>query len=162
MKRILTVFSGVLIAASALICSSCSKPESTSDQPAVSETQQTTASGTDQSPETPASTVSADGKVLYEQHCQVCHSMQAPAKTAPPIIGLSSRYRQVFGNRDEAVSAMVAFMKSPSAEKSSLGPNALNRFGLMPAMTLGDEELTSVAGWLWDQYDPEFDLDQCR
>ena len=35
--------------------------------------------------------------------------------------------------------------------------------GLMPAMSMPDEELAKVSGWLWDQYDPNFDTrGNCR
>ncbi len=89
--------------------------------------------------------------------------MQPPAKTAPPILGLSSRYRTLYGNKADAVKAMVSFMKKPDATKSVLGQQAVNRFGLMPAMTIPDDQLETVSGWLWDQYDPNFDTrGNCR
>lgn len=94
---------------------------------------------------------------LYTASCQVCHSMHPPAKTAPPIVGLAARYRTVYGNKEDAVKAMVSFMKTPDAGKSALGSRAMQRFGLMPAMSLSDEELERVSGWLWDQYDPNFE-----
>lgn len=96
------------------------------------------------------------GEELYARDCQVCHSMRPPAKTAPPILGIASRVRTVYGNKDDAVAAMVSFMKAPDAANTSLGPQAIQRFGLMPAMSMPDEELEKVAGWLWDQYDPDF------
>ncbi len=96
------------------------------------------------------------GEELYARDCQVCHSMRPPAKSAPPIVGLASRFRTVYGNKDDAVAAMVSFMKAPDAANTSLGARAIQRFGLMPAMSMPDEELEKVAGWLWDQYDPNF------
>lgn len=96
------------------------------------------------------------GEELYTRNCEVCHSLRPPAKTAPPIAGLASRFRTVYGNKDDAVAAMVSFMKAPDAANTSLGPQAIQRFGLMPAMAMPDEELEKVAGWLWDQYDPNF------
>lgn len=94
---------------------------------------------------------------LYTASCQSCHSMRPPAKAAPPIVGLAARYRTVYGNKEDAVEAMVSFMKTPDAGKSALGSRAIQRFGLMPAMSLSDEELEGVSGWLWDQYDPNFE-----
>ncbi len=162
MKRIPTVFTSLLIAGSAMMCSSCNQSEISEKPASVPAVDQSEVHADRQPAATEENVGSVDGQAIYERNCQLCHSMQPPSEAAPPIIGLASRYRQVFGNRDEAVSAMVSFMKAPSAEKSSLGPNAVNRFGLMPAMTLEDEELGSVAAWLWDQYDPEFDTGQCR
>ena len=97
------------------------------------------------------------GEQLYQRNCEVCHSMHPPAKTAPPIVRLASRYRMLYGNKEDAVNAMVSFMKTPDASKSVLMPRVIERFGLMPAMSLPDEELEKVAGWLWDQYDPTYD-----
>jgi len=97
------------------------------------------------------------GQELYTANCAVCHSMRPPAKTAPPIVGLASRFRTVYGNKSDAVDAMVSFMQNPDAEKTALGPQAIKRFGLMPAMTMSDGYLKIVSGWLWEQYDPDFD-----
>lgn len=98
-----------------------------------------------------------NGQELYARNCQVCHSMRPPAKTSPPIVRLATRYRTVYGNKEDAVKAMVSFMKTPDASKTVLGPQAIRRFGLMPAMSLSDKELEKVSGWLWDQYDPNFE-----
>jgi mono/diheme cytochrome c family protein len=97
------------------------------------------------------------GEQLYKRNCEVCHSMRPPAKAAPPIVRLASRYRMLYGNKEDAVNAMVSFMKTPDASKSVLMPHVIERFGLMPAMSLPDEELENVAGWLWDQYDPIYE-----
>ena len=103
------------------------------------------------------------GQELHERNCAVCHSMRPPAKTAPPIVGLAARYRTVYGNKADAVAAMVSFMKKPDAANTALGPRAIKRFGLMPVMSMTDEELEKVSGWLWDQYDPNFDTrGNCR
>lgn len=134
MKRLSRTLTGVLLACSAIAAGS-----------AASRAEPSTDAGT------------PDGKTIYTANCSVCHSMQPPAKTAPPISGLASRYRTVYGNKADAVKAMVSFMKKPDATKSVLGQQAVNRFGLMPAMTLPDRQLEVVSGWLWDQYDPNFD-----
>ncbi|UZJ41220.1 cytochrome c [Prosthecochloris sp. SCSIO W1101] len=97
------------------------------------------------------------GKQLYRRNCEVCHSMLPPAKAAPPIVRLDPHYRMLYGNKEDAVSAMASFMKTPDASKSVLMPQVIERFGLMPAMSLPDEELEKVAGWLWDQYDSTYD-----
>ena len=46
---------------------------------------------------------------------------------------------------------MVSFIKAPSKAKMVADPQAVTRFGLMPAVKLSDEELKAVAGWVWDQ-----------
>jgi mono/diheme cytochrome c family protein len=103
-----------------------------------------------------ASPVTTGGEALFRSNCSVCHSMQPPPKTAPPVLGIASHYRKAFSGRDEAVAHMVKFMQQPKEDASILGSQAVARFGLMPAMSMGTEELRRVAGWMWDQYNPAF------
>ncbi|ABL64238.1 c-type cytochrome [Chlorobium phaeobacteroides] len=92
-----------------------------------------------------------DGKEVFERNCSVCHSVNPPSKSAPPILPISGRYHMQFSTKSAGVAAMAAFMKAPSKQKSVIEPEAITRFGLMPPMALGDAELTAVAGWVWDQ-----------
>ncbi|NTV02633.1 MAG: cytochrome c [Chlorobiaceae bacterium] len=92
-----------------------------------------------------------DGKMIFESTCSVCHSVMPPPKSAPPIVPIASRYRQRFATKSKGVEHMVSFLKSPSKEKMVADPQAMERFGLMPAMQLSDAELNTVAGWVWDQ-----------
>ena len=98
-----------------------------------------------------------EAEAIYQKSCQSCHSMSPPAKSAPSIIALAGQYRARYGKKAGAVADMVSFMKDPAIGKSILGPQTFERFGLMPAMSLTDEELEKVSGWLWDQYDPNFE-----
>jgi cytochrome c len=92
-----------------------------------------------------------DGKALFDKNCSVCHSVMPPPKLAPPIVPIASRYRQVSASKANGVARMVAFMKSPTQDKILVDPQAITRFGLMPAMQLSDVELNAVASWVWDQ-----------
>ncbi|MBO8093299.1 MAG: c-type cytochrome [Prosthecochloris sp.] len=96
----------------------------------------------------------SDGKAIYERYCMMCHSMAPPPVAAPPVRGVSFHYREAFESREEAVEHMVAFMKNPDPEQAVCDPQAIERFGLMPAMQLAEDELRTVSGWFWDQYDP--------
>jgi len=97
-------------------------------------------------------TTAAEGKAIFERNCSVCHSVSPPPKSAPPIMPIAAVYHRQFPDKAEGVKYMAAFMKSPAKEKSKVDPEAINRFGLMPPMALGDAELDAVAGWVWDQY----------
>ncbi len=99
----------------------------------------------------PPAAMAADGRALFEKNCSACHSVMPPPKSAPPITPIASRYRQAFATRQEGVAHMVAFLKSPSKEKMVADRQALERFGLMPPMQLGDRELRAVAEWVWEQ-----------
>ena len=98
-----------------------------------------------------------EAEAIYQKSCQSCHSMAPPAKSAPSIIALAGQYRARYSKKAGAVADMVSYMKAPAVGKSILGPSTFERFGLMPALSLPDEELEKVAGWLWDQYDPNFE-----
>ncbi|ABB24822.1 c-type cytochrome [Pelodictyon luteolum] len=93
-----------------------------------------------------------DGKAVFERNCSVCHSVAPPPKSAPPIIPIASRYRAKFSSKAEGVKAMTAFMQSPSKAASVIEAQAIERFGLMPAMSaLSEADLRAAAGWVWDQ-----------
>ncbi len=96
----------------------------------------------------------AEGTIIYERHCMMCHSMAPPPAAAPPVKGVALHYREAFDSREEAVRHMVAFMKSPDPDEAVCDREAIERFGLMPAMKLSDDELKTVSAWFWDQYDP--------
>ncbi len=95
------------------------------------------------------------GEKLYQRHCKQCHAMEPPPKIAPPIKGLAIHYREAFSDKEAAVEHMVAFMQKPDAALSKCRPEAVERFGLMPAMNIAEEKLRKVSEWVWDQYDPE-------
>ncbi|NTU43106.1 MAG: c-type cytochrome [Nitrospirales bacterium] len=100
-------------------------------------------------------TILSKGEEVFHKSCESCHTYAPPPKTAPPAVGLSNHYHEAFTDKEKAISHMVDFMKNPSKEKSVLLPIALERWGLMPAMTLSDEELRAVATWIWEVYPKE-------
>ena len=95
------------------------------------------------------------GEQLYTRYCKSCHAMGPPPKIAPPIKGLAMHYREAFSEKEAAVEHMVMFMQKPDPALSKCRPEAIERFGLMPAMNVSEEKLRAVSEWLWDQFDPE-------
>jgi mono/diheme cytochrome c family protein len=100
-----------------------------------------------------AATSTPDGQAIFDKSCSVCHSVNPPPKSAPPIVPIASRYHMQFKSKAEGVNHLVAYMKSPDSKKA-VDPQAVARFGLMPAVQLPEQELRTVAGWVWDQYNP--------
>ena len=92
-----------------------------------------------------------DGQAIFTKNCSVCHSVNPPPKSAPPIAPLASRYHIKFKNKKDGVDHIVAYLKSPD-EKRAIEPQAIARFGLMPASPLLPAELRAVAEWVWDHY----------
>lgn len=162
MKRISSpLILGTLLIASAATLFSC-RQQNTATSEKQSETSIKTEVVTETNTEATAEKAAAEaalkeGEDLYMKNCQSCHALAPPAKSAPPIIALAAQYRSMYGKKKNAVADMVSFMKEPAVGKSILGSKTFERFGLMPALSMPDEELEKVAGWLWDQYDPNFE-----
>jgi cytochrome c len=92
-----------------------------------------------------------DGRAIFDRNCSVCHSVNPPPKSAPPVVPLANRYHLKFQTKEQGVAYMAAFLKKPDKNRA-VDPQAVSRFGLMPAITLTDAERTAVAAWFWDQY----------
>jgi len=99
------------------------------------------------------------GQEIFTRSCSVCHSVAPPPKIAPPIMPLANRYHLKFRTKKEGMNQIVAYLKSPN-KNSAVDPQAITRFGLMPAQTLPDAELRTVAEWVWDQYNPNMGMGQ--
>jgi mono/diheme cytochrome c family protein len=99
------------------------------------------------------------GQEIFTRNCSVCHSVAPPPKNAPPIIPLASRFHQKFQTKKAGVDHLAAYLKTPNKDKA-IDPQAITRFGLMPAQTLTDSELRTVAEWVWDQYNPNMGMGQ--
>ncbi|MCF8383820.1 MAG: cytochrome c [Chlorobium sp.] len=100
-----------------------------------------------------ATAVTPDGRAVFDRSCSVCHSINPPPKSAPPVIPLANRYHEKFATKAEGVAHMAAFLKKPDKNKA-VDQQAVTRFGLMPLIKLTDAELKAVTGWFWDQYNP--------
>jgi len=96
-----------------------------------------------------------DGAKIFESHCSVCHSINPPPKSAPPIAPLANRYKQRFQTKAEGVAHLMAFLKKPDKQKS-IDQQAIARFGLMPAIPLSDAEIKAVSEWFWNQSNPAY------
>lgn len=94
-----------------------------------------------------------DGAAVFAKNCSVCHSINPPPKSAPPVIPLANRYHEKFATKQQGVAHMAAFLKKPDKNRA-VDTQAVSRFGLMPAISLTDAELKAVTGWFWDQYNP--------
>ncbi len=100
-----------------------------------------------------AATKALDGQAIFDRNCTACHAMNPPPKSAPPIVGVISRYHTKFQTKEDGVNHLVAYLKLPK-KQNALEQQAIIRFGLMPPSPLSEPELRDVAEWVWDQYDP--------
>lgn len=89
------------------------------------------------------------GRVVYDDVCSACHTLQPPHDQAPPLTHIARRLRGELEDESAFVAHVVRHVANPTEEGSLLPAHAVERFGLMPAQDLTDEQLSSVAAWLW-------------
>lgn len=95
------------------------------------------------------SATSPDGAQVFELVCAMCHSVNPPAKAAPPMSHAAAYYVRKHGRTPEAVSALVAYLKEPAADRSAMPAHAIERFGLMPSQGhLPEPHLQAVARYV--------------
>jgi cytochrome c len=90
-----------------------------------------------------------DGAQVFTMVCAMCHSVQPPAKAAPPMSHVTGNYLRKHLDTTAAAAAIVAYLKKPEAARSLMPPMAIERFGLMPAQShLSDAQLDAVARYV--------------
>ncbi|MEQ9104744.1 MAG: cytochrome c [Rhodothermales bacterium] len=89
------------------------------------------------------------GKQLFGLVCAMCHSEQPPVLAAPPMAMVVRHYRQALSTEDSVRTAIMTYVRKPSAEASLLPAHAIERFGLMPAQPqLTDEQLGHIVDYI--------------
>ena len=78
-------------------------------------------------------TLLEQGRATYDRICFACHTITPPPRNAPPIVGLAAHLHERFAKRDDAVAHIVDYVRAPSAEKSVLPPQAIQRWGVRDA-----------------------------
>jgi cytochrome c553 len=93
----------------------------------------------------------AAGFQLLETNCFACHSPKGTmdARVAPPMIAIKKHY--IDGNTTKATFTkdLIAFIDHLSEDISKM-PGARRKFGLMPQMSLTNEQLTQIAAYLYE------------
>lgn len=93
------------------------------------------------------------GKQLFESYCSVCHSLEPPPKLAPPVRGIVMHYQADVSSKEEFAKEISKFVRDPAKQHPKL-PGAVTRFGKMPTFPYSDEELQTIARWMWEQVVP--------
>ena len=104
------------------------------------------------SPEKSVTTaIHAAGFRVLESTCFSCHSPDATqeSRVAPPMIAIKQHYLTGGTTKEDFTEALLAFMNHPTIEISKM-PNAVQRFGLMPKMSLPEADIRSIAAYLYD------------
>lgn len=90
----------------------------------------------------------ATGEHLVTTVCLGCHTIGPPPAKAPPFRMVAMRYRRQFGPGDSAVARIAAYVAAPSAQRSLMPAMMIDRFGLMPALSLPDSQLRAAARYV--------------
>lgn len=127
------------MAASASCTSSPRAGTATAEARAVADYQGSSTADT-----TPRSAQLERGKQTVRTVCIACHTLAPPPNKAPPFPMVAMSYGR--GRTDSAAAAaIVAWVRAPAAERSLLPPMVIQRFGLMPALPLDEQQLTDAA-----------------
>ena len=99
-------------------------------------------------------TTQQDGQSLFKQYCMSCHlATPDPSKRdkmlAPPMVRVVQHYKGTYSNKRDFVKAIINWVNKPS-EDAVLMPGAARKFGLMPPMPIGQENLEQIAGYIYD------------
>jgi len=82
--------------------------------------------------------------------CQSCHDASLNPPKAPPMFGVQRRYKQQYASQQEFVDAVVEFVSQPT-DAGALMKGPVRKLGLMPALPLGDEMLSEIATYIFEE-----------
>lgn len=88
------------------------------------------------------------GRGTWEGICRVCHSLVPPARQAPPMAHVVGHYRAADSTVAGAAARIAAWVRSPARERSLLPAMAIERWGLMPPVAIGEREAGDVARYV--------------
>jgi mono/diheme cytochrome c family protein len=90
-----------------------------------------------------------EGKTTFETICAACHSVNPPAKLAPPMSHVSRYYKRTYSSETEFVEAVVRWVREPDRERSKMPAHVFDNFAIMPAFPLPEPQLREVAKYIW-------------
>lgn len=89
------------------------------------------------------------GRATFETVCVGCHTLAPPPDSAPPMSHVVRHLRRELTELDAFTEHVRTYVAAPAQERSRMPAMAVERFGLMQPLPLGDSILTDVAAYLW-------------
>lgn len=93
------------------------------------------------------------GFQLLESNCFACHSPKnnIDDRIAPPMAMIKDYYitNKETISEEDFTKSLIAFIKNPNAE-SSIIPEAIERYGLMPKMNFDDKQISQIAKYIYN------------
>lgn len=94
-----------------------------------------------------------DGMVLMDKYCFACHHPEMSGghagRTGPPMFKVREHYFREGISREDFVNPIIAYVQHPDQEKSKM-PGAIRNFGLMPPLTIDQEELERIVNYIYE------------
>jgi len=94
-----------------------------------------------------ASIPTTDPTVFYKKQCAFCHNSEE--LIAPDMKKIKQIYLKKFPKKQDFMSAIIKFVKSPSKDKT-IYPQS-DKFTLMPEMPFKKDDIKSVAAYIYDK-----------
>jgi len=94
-----------------------------------------------------------EGEKLFKATCNACHGvavggMDMDKRIAPPIAGVRKHYIDAHPDKESFVKAITSWLEKQSPEKS-LMPGAIQKFKLMPPLSVPKEDAEKIAAYLY-------------
>ena len=95
-----------------------------------------------------------EGERVFNEVCSTCHQMDPPASMengkpiAPPMKMILRHYQMKYDSTEALQNALTSWLEAPDAERSALPAMAIEEHGLMPPLTITEEERTAVVQYL--------------
>ncbi len=95
----------------------------------------------------------AEGEKLYKSICAACHSMAAGGmdmdkRIAPPMAGVKKHYLDAYPDEASFVEAVSSWIEKQD-ESKSLMPGAIQKFRIMPPLSVPKEDAKKIAAYLY-------------
>ena len=85
--------------------------------------------------------------LLFHANCTTCH-FETKSVSTPSVIEFRARYRSAFSDKKDFVDYMAKWVHQPK-EETSLMPDAVEEYGLMPDLAFDLETLKSISAYIY-------------
>lgn len=100
------------------------------------------------SPETATAVDPDSGRKFLLSQCISCHLPNEPGAIAPSLLEIQTAYLRAYPDSNAFSEALISFLTHPKRENALL-PEAVEKYGLMPAMGYNTDKLRDLASYLY-------------
>jgi cytochrome c551/c552 len=93
-------------------------------------------------------TVNIEALSIVQKNCTSCHHPNEQNSIAPSLKDIHAFYNNKFSSQNKGHLKLFSFLSSPKDETAMM-KDAVKKYGLMPKISLSDEELKAVAELLY-------------